>query len=192
MRLKQNASSCHQTKYRIASMLWGLVGILFLLGFAIWRLGQHAYAALSYEFYLWHWILLVASCLFMLIFEGYKGFHLAFAPRVVKRAHFLATNSTPILARLFAPLFLMGYIFATRKRRLTSLILTCMIVGFIVAFRYIPQPLRGILDFAVCAGLVFGIFSLVYYLLRLIAGNVPTIASDIQLPNKPIMRDYNK
>jgi hypothetical protein len=98
--------------------------------------------------------------------EGYKGFHLAFAPRVVARANYLANNPRPVHV-LLAPLFCMGYVHATPRRRIMSIALSCMIVCFVLLARMLPQPWRGIVDVGVVAGLVVGVGSIVYYLLQL-------------------------
>jgi hypothetical protein len=98
--------------------------------------------------------------------EGYKGFHRAFAPRVVVRASYLAANPRPLHV-LLAPLFCMGYIHATPRRRLMSIALSGMIVSFVLAVRMLPQPWRGIIDVGVVAGLAVGVGSIIYYLLQL-------------------------
>ena len=41
---------------------------------------------------LFHWAALIFSVVFMSYTEGYKGFHLGFAPRVVIRANYLKDN----------------------------------------------------------------------------------------------------
>ena len=107
---------------------------------------------------------LLFSVIYMAYAEGYKGFHLGFAPRVVLRAHYLHSN--PRLRHiLLAPLFCMGYIHATRKRQILSIGLTIMIIGFIIVARMLPQPWRGILDAGVVVGLSFGICSIAYFMM---------------------------
>lgn len=112
-----------------------------------------------------HWAALVFSIGYMIYAEGYKGFHLAFAPRVVLRANYLRENPRTDLV-LLAPLFCMGYIHATRRRRLLSIGLTLMIIGFIIVARILPQPWRGILDAGVVSGLTVGIGSIIYFIFR--------------------------
>ena len=57
---------------------WGLAGIAALLGFSIWRLAAVAADAWSYEFYIYHWIVLAAHVVFMAWSEGYRGFQQSF------------------------------------------------------------------------------------------------------------------
>lgn len=151
---------------KVVGFVWGIGGILFLLLFAIFRLGPIALELSSLSLQQVHWFALVISVLYMLYAEGYKGFHLGFAPRVVARANYLAKNPHPLHLAL-APLFCMGYIYATRKRQLMSIGLTSMIICFVLLVRMLPQPWRGIVDAGVVAGLMLGILSICYFLLML-------------------------
>ena len=142
---------------------WGIGGILLLLVFAIYRLAPIALALDNSSMSLLHWLALIFSVVYMAYAEGYKGFHLSFAPRVVVRANYLHAN--PRLDHiLLAPLFCMGYIYATPKRKFLSIGLSLMIVGFVLIARLLPQPWRGIVDAGVVVGLVIGIASILYFL----------------------------
>ena len=57
----------------------------------------------------------------------------------------------------------MGYIHATKRRKLLSIGLTIMIICFIMVARMLPQPWRGILDAGVVVGLSIGISSILYF-----------------------------
>jgi hypothetical protein len=146
--------------------VWGVGGILLLLTFAIVRLSGVALELENFELSIWHWFGMAAWFAYMVWAEGYKGFHRAFAPRVVVRASYLAANPRPLHV-LLAPLFCMGYIHATPRRRLMSIALSGMIVSFVLAVRMLPQPWRGIIDVGVVAGLAVGVGSIIYYLLQL-------------------------
>jgi glucose uptake protein GlcU len=151
---------------RSLGFIWGVGGILLLLSFAIFRLGGVALELSTFTLTLWQWVIMLVWFAYMVWAEGYKGFHLAFAPRVVARASYLANHPRPLHV-LLAPLFCMGYIHATPRRRIMSIALSCMIVCFVLLARLLPQPWRGIVDVGVVAGLVFGVGSIVYYLLQL-------------------------
>jgi hypothetical protein len=151
---------------KVVGYVWGIGGILLLLLFAIMRLGPIALELSSLNLRLVHWLALLFSVSYMLYAEGYKGFHLGFAPRVVARAHYLSRNPRP-LHLLLAPLFCMGYIYATRRRQILSLGLTTMIICFVLLVRMLPQPWRGIVDAGVVAGLMLGVASICYFLLSL-------------------------
>lgn len=145
---------------------WGVGGIVLLLVYAIFRLGPMALELASFELHNTHWIALGVSVLYMAYAEGYKGFHRAFAPRVVARANYLSLNPKPFHVAL-APVFCMGYIFATRRRKLMSFGLTAMILCFVLIARLLPQPWRGIVDAGVVTGLMLGIASIIYYIVLL-------------------------
>jgi len=152
-----------------------------LLLFAVVRLGAIALELNTYALDIWQLMLLVVWTLYMVWAEGYKGFHLAFAPRVVARANYLAENPRPLHV-LVAPLFCMGYIHATPKRRLMSVGLTLMIVCFVLLARLLPQPWRGIVDAGVVAGLAFGMASIVFYLTQLWQGGAARLPVPADVP----------
>ncbi len=122
---------------------------------------------------------LAFSVLYMSWAEGYKGFHLGFAPRVVARASYLRAHPRPLHV-LLAPVFCMGYIHATRRRKLLSFGLTSMIICFVLIVRMLPQPWRGIVDAGVVTGLAQGIGSILYFLgLKLRYPERPDVGTDI-------------
>lgn len=150
--------------------LWGITGVILLLGSAVYRLVPLAMAAFSTHFTWFHRLAWWASVLFMAYSEGYRGFQLNFSPRVVARARYLAEHPR-ILHYLFAPIFCMGYFHATRRRKIVSYSLTLGIVVLILAVRHLAQPWRGIIDAGVVIGLVWGIISIFWFTVRAFAGN---------------------
>ena len=152
-------------------MVWGIGGVLLLLIFAIFRLAPMALELENSSMSMVHWLTLAFSVIYMAYAEGYKGFHLGFAPRVVVRARYLANNPRPLHV-LLAPLFCMGYIYATRRRQIVSFALTTMIICFVLITRSMPQPWRGILDAGVVVGLSLGVLSIGYFLI--ISSSDPT------------------
>ncbi len=167
---------------RALGYIWGIGGIVLLLSFAIVRLGGVALELDPGALQPQHWAVMLAWLIYMIWAEGYKGFHKAFAPRVVVRANYLADN--PRISHLvLAPLFCMGYIHATARRRLLSVGLTTMIISFVLLVRLLPQPWRGIVDVGVVAGLVVGVLSIFYYVLQLRqsgAASLP-VATDVPI-----------
>ena len=152
-------------------MVWGIGGVLLLLIFAIFRLAPMALELENSSMSMVHWLTLAFSVIYMAYAEGYKGFHLGFAPRVVVRARYLANNPRPLHV-LLAPLFCMGYIYATRRRQIVSFALTTMIICFVLIARSMPQPWRGIVDAGVVVGLSLGVLSIGYFLI--ISSSDPT------------------
>lgn len=163
---------------RALAYYWGIAGVILLLASAIARLSPYAFDLFTLPLSIFQQLLLVGFALFMLYSEGWKGFHLNFAPRVVARAAGLRRQPTPLLVVL-APLVCMGYLHATRKRRLISLILTSGIILLVLLVRLLPQPWRGIIDTGVVLGLGFGILSILWHWLRHdLRGITPAIAAD--------------
>lgn len=141
---------------------WGLLGVVLLLGSAVYRLAGVAMGAFSSTFFWHHWAGLILVALFMAYAEGYRGFQQRFSPRVAARARYLR-NNTHFIHALLAPLFCMGFFHATRKRKITSLSLTFGIIILVTMVRFIPQPWRGIIDFGVVIGLAWGLVSLIIF-----------------------------
>jgi hypothetical protein len=145
--------------------VWGFTGAFCLISFAVWRLTPLAIEAMTQPLTGLHWSLLVLNVLFMTYSEGYKGFQLAFAPRVAARSLYLAEH--PTLARvIFAPLFVIGYFHATRRRLITTYLLTSMIIVLVLLVHELAQPWRGIVDAGVVAGLIWGLASMLYFMLQ--------------------------
>ncbi len=141
---------------------WGLAGVFLLLGSAVYRLSAVAAAAFSYKLHLEHWMALLVFIFFMAYAEGYRAFQQRFSPRVAARAKYLR-NHPQILHAVLAPLFCMGFFYATRRRKITSISVTAGIVILIVLVRLLPQPWRGIIDLSVVVGLGWGIVSLAFF-----------------------------
>lgn len=141
---------------------WAVTGIGLLLGFAIARLAPIALGALGSPLLWPHWIALTAFVGLMAYAEGYKGFQRSFSPRFGARCRYLYHHPTPLRV-LLAPLFCMSYFDATRRRRISSWLLTLMIIGLILVVQQMPQPWRGIIDAGVCVGLLWGLAATTAY-----------------------------
>ena len=165
---------------KLLGYIWGVGGVFILLLFAIYRLAPIALALEDVSMEATHWFFLALSISYMAYAEGIKGFHQGFAPRVVKRALYLKKN--PRLSHVvFAPFFCMGYFYATRKRQISSLGLTGLIVCFVILVRLLSQPWRGILDAGVVTGLTIGCASILYFL-YLVTIRTETISISADLP----------
>jgi len=157
---------------------WGLLGVLVLLGQAIYRLGALALAALRSPLGPWQWAVLAAWTAAMVYGEGVRGFQRGFSPRVVARAWYLARHPHPVHVPL-APLYAMGLVHATRKRLVTSWALTTTMIGLVILMRFVSQPLRGIIDAGVVAGLIWGAVAILVFALRGALGRPPGVALDL-------------
>ena len=153
--------------------IWGLVGILALLGCAIYRLAPRAMEALRWDLTTVQWAILIAWVIFMVVAEGYRGFQKKFSPRTAARIRHLRDHPTGLHVA-FAPLFCMGYFHALRKTRIIAFALTFGIVLLVIAVKLAPQPWRGIIDAGVVLGLSYGAVSLLLFTVRALGkGNFP-------------------
>jgi len=158
--------------------IWGLAGVLALLASATLRLWPKAVDALSFPFAWYHWAALAAIVIGMAYAEGYKGFQKAFSPRTAARARYLQQH--PRIGHIvLAPFFCMGYFYATRRRKITSISLTLGIVVLIILVHFVPQPWRGIIDFGVVVGLAWGIVSLLAFSFQAMGRNPYPYAPEV-------------
>ena len=159
---------------------WAILGVSFILGQAIWKLAPLAIEPfVRQDLSLLQWIFLTGWILFMGYTEGYRGFQKAFCPRVVSRA-FTLTPSSPKHHILLAPLYSMGYFYATRKRKIVSWCITLAIVGIVLVVKLLEYPYRHIIDGGVVIGLSYGLGVLLVLFTRTLLGK--PIAANPDLP----------
>jgi hypothetical protein len=143
-----------------------------LLCWSVLRLADRT-AALDLADVGWvHVVFAVVWAAFMLYSEAWRGFHKQFSPRVVQRALYMP--ATPVLIAL-APAVAMGFLHATRKRRIVAYGLVAAIVVFVLLIRLIPAPWRELVDLGVTLGLAAGTLSLVIFALRAMLGTEPGV-----------------
>ena len=135
--------------------IWGSIGVLSLLIFSVVRLSNIALEFFVYPVHIWHWLALVVWVVFMAYSEGYKGFQQAFSPRVAARLIWLRQNPKAWLVVL-APLYAMGFIYASKKRIIISCSILIMVLVFVTIALNLPQPWRPIVDAGVVVGLLWG------------------------------------
>ena len=138
---------------------WGLLGVIGLLAYAVYRLFWISVDAFSVPFNGLQWLLFIGNTLFMAWSEGYKGFQKSFSPKVASRARDLLDNPRAIPV-LLAPLYCMHFFDTTRRQLIVTYALTVMIVILIIVFHMLDQPWRGILDAGVVVGLSWGIVTI--------------------------------
>lgn len=146
----------------LLSTLWGIGGVIGLLTLAVVRLSAQVREAWSGEFSWIHWTVLAINSVFMAYSEGYRGFHLSFAPRVIARARVLRESPRPLRV-LLAPFFCAGYFGMEWKQQRIIWGVTAGIFLLVWAVRELPQPWRGIVDAGVVVGLSLGILSIVIH-----------------------------
>jgi hypothetical protein len=157
----------------VIGAIWGLLGVLALLGCAVYRLAPRALEALRMDLSTVQWVVLVLWVIFMLVAEGYRGFQKKFSPRTAARIRHLRDHPRTLHV-ILAPLFCMGYFHALRKTRIIAFALTFGIILLVIAVKFAPQPWRGIIDAGVVMGLTYGAISLLLFTFRaLSAKNFP-------------------
>jgi hypothetical protein len=144
--------------------IWGSAGVVCLLLFSVVRLSNIALEFFVYPANIWHWFALVAWVIFMAYSEGYKGFQNGFSPRVAARLIWLQHNPKPWLVA-FAPLYAMGFIYASKKRAIVSYTIVIMVLVFVTIAVNLPQPWRPIVDAGVVVGLLWGAIATGWHIL---------------------------
>lgn len=169
---------------RVLGLAWGLLGLFGLLVEAIVRLTPLALEPVREGMTLWAWGGYLGFVAFNAYAEGFRGFQRAFSPRVAVRAQILLRE--PSTAQLWlAPFFLMGLYDATRKRLLINWGLCAAIVVLVLLVRGAPQPLRGIIDAGVIAGLAWGSVATVICLGRALRGEAASADPELALAPTP-------
>lgn len=158
---------------RLLIVLWGVGGVILLLGQALWKLTPLAIEPITQSMmHAGHWAVYVLWSLMNAYMEGYRGFQKSFSPMVIERATHLARNPTPLYVVL-APFYCMALFAAERKRILVSWFVLFAVFGLIVLIRQLNQPWRGIVDVGVVVGLTWGTLSILYYFVQNLRGFPP-------------------
>jgi len=150
--------------------IWGLAGVVLLLGAAILRLVPITVEAFTTKLLWYHWVVLVLITGLLAYLEGYRGFQKGFSPRVVTRANYMKENPR-LLHALLAPLFCIGYFHSTTKLKVRAISLTIGIIILIILVHFLDQPWRGIVDAGVIVGLTWGVISLVLLSVRVVSSD---------------------
>lgn len=148
---------------RALALIWGAIGFLGLLSWALIRLGPLVADSLALPWAWFHWALFGFNLVAMAWFEGYRGFQQNYAPRFAARCEYLYRHATPMQV-MIAPLVCMGFVNAPKRRVLTAWALTSGIVIIVLLYRQLPQPWRGILDAGVVLGLAWGMLATIWHL----------------------------
>ena len=152
--------------------------MIALLAFAVVRLSGVVWDGLQAPWQ-WHHVgVAVGNAVFMAWSEGYRGFQRGFSPRSAARVRWLLAHPSLRNASL-APLFVMGYLDSTRRRKIVVYLLTLGIVAAIIAIQALPQPWRAALDVGVVIGLTWGMVSFVWSLFAALRAPVDRVAAEI-------------
>ena len=161
--------------------IWGIVGVIVVLGRAIVRLFPPALLPLRQDPTPLVLAAYAASVFFNGYLEGYRAFHKGFAPRVAARALHLRHDPS-LLHALLAPVFVLAFFHATRRRIVARYVLVLALIVLVWIVRHCPQPWRGAIDAGVVIALSWGCVSLVYYFARGLRGRSPPVSADLPEP----------
>lgn len=154
-------------------LLWGIGGVLVILGAALYRLTPIALVPINDgSLTTFHWVIIVLWSLFNAHAEGYKGFQQRFSPRTVARAVYLGQHPTPLRVAL-APLFCMGFFHATKRVLIAAWGVLIAVLVLVAIIRSLDQPWRGIVDVGVVIGLGWGTISLLVFFVAALFGRPP-------------------
>ena len=155
------------------TFLWGVSGVLLLFARAIARLTPMALAPIvERSLSPLQIALYVAWVLFNAYSEGYRAFQKSFSPRVVGRAHQLASAPT-LLRALLAPLYCLSLFHANRRGLTLAWSMLAIIAGLVWLLGVTPQPWRGIVDGGVVVALAWGALVIVILAVRTLLGSPP-------------------
>ncbi|HWO14327.1 MAG TPA: hypothetical protein VNN80_32700 [Polyangiaceae bacterium] len=162
------------------TFLWGVGGVLFLFARALVRLAPMAWQPIADASLSPAQVLLYAAWVaFNAYSEGYRAFQKSFCPRVVGRAHLLASDPT-LLRALLAPLYCLSLFHANRRGLTVAWVMLATIAGLVWLLRVTPQPWRGIIDGGVVVALAWGALVILILAVRTLRGAPP--AAKLNLP----------
>jgi hypothetical protein len=161
-----------------AASVWGIAGVVLVLGDAVYRLLPIALELKDHALSVVESVMLVGWLAVTSYAEGYRGFQKQFAPRVVARALHLGAHPRPLHVAL-APLYCMGLFHATRRRLVTSWVLTLAIIALVLLVRELAQPWRGIVDTGVVVGLTWGVCAIGVFTVLALRGDPMPVPPDV-------------
>ena len=91
--------------------------------------------------------------------EGFRVLDRRWVPSVVERA-LLIRDDPRLLVRLLAPLYGLSLVGARRDDLIRGWLLATAILSAVLIVRALPDPWRGIVDFAVAAALAWGLVAI--------------------------------
>jgi len=163
---------------RMASSVWGVSGVVYILAKAIRRLVPIAlepFKAGAVPLSTFQLSAYIGTVLMFAYAEGYKGFQCKFSPLVVSRSFTIFNGSgTPIHHVLLAPAYSMGLFHATKKRTIVSWSVTIGVAAIVATVKRLSYPWRNVLNAGAAVGLTWGAISiLVHYVQALRTGTMP-------------------
>lgn len=143
---------------RVAAV-WALVGVSGLFGAAVFRLGRRGVDTIVGGLTPTYWGVLLALTCVMVYGEGILALQRRWVPKLIERAR--AVRGEPLWLQMLGPLYGLSLVGAPPKRVLRAWLGTSAIVAAVLIVRSLPEPWRGIVDFAVASALGWGLLMIV-------------------------------
>lgn len=143
----------------LAAPAWAVFGVSALFASASYRLGERGVAVIRDGLGSWEWMTLAGLTIVFVYGEGFLALDRKWVPGLMRRARELRDERRLVL-RLLAPLYGLSLIGAPPAKLVSSWLGTLAIVGAILVVRAVPDPWRGIIDFAVAAALAWGLVAI--------------------------------
>jgi hypothetical protein len=138
---------------------WTLLGVAALFASSIYRLGARGVATIKEGLGWGEWSMLVLLTVAFVYGEGFRALDRRWVPSLVERALLLRDDPRP-LVRFLAPLYGLSLVGARRDDLIRGWLLVTAILGAVLIVSTLPDPWRGIVDFAVAAALAWGLVAI--------------------------------
>lgn len=138
---------------------WAVAGLLAIFATAIFRLGDRGIATLQGGLTPAEWLALLILSAAFVYGEGIRALARRWVPFVIARAARLNAES-PVRDRILAPVHAMALVGAPPRTLLRAWAGVLAIGAAVLIVRALPEPWRGIIDFAVAAALICGLIAI--------------------------------
>lgn len=144
--------------------IWAVVGVAAVFVEAIVQLARRGIATMSGGLEPFEWLALVALTIAFVWGEGLRALAQRWVPAVMRRARELRGERT--IWRVLAPLYAMMLVGADRGTLARAWVGVALIFAAVLFVRAMPEPWRGIIDFAVALALAVGLGAMVRLAVR--------------------------
>lgn len=165
-------ASVETTRGSRAAVWWALLGLVLLFANAVVQLGARGITTIRGGLDPAEWFGLAALTVLFIYGEGVRGLQRRWIPAVLRRIAELRTEPRVSL-RLLAPLHAMFLVAAPRGTLWRAWAGVAAIVAAVLIVRSLPEPWRGITDFAVAAALAWGLVVILAGAIPLAVGRSP-------------------
>lgn len=139
--------------------MWAWLGVSGLFAAAVYRLGRRGIVAIEAGLTLPEWFALIVLTAAFVYGEGVRAIERRWVPHFIRRAR--TVRAVPSrLVRLLAPLYGLSLIAAPWRELARAWAGLAAIAGVVVLVQTFPHPWRGLVDFAVAAALLWGLFAI--------------------------------